>query len=761
MAQKTRRLASPVYEKDFPVSKYFGRNSFGNHSALSPGESREILNWDIYAGEDSKDDDYMKSRRGSQFLRPTLAPTKRGSTDIADGLTWDVGDEEYLITQEGTNFYSQAILDTPGDPVLIAAVGGGAFAVGSTEKADLVLSGDRLRIFHPEGNKVIEWNAASEIFEGRSMGFTAPVISAVTSATSGSISGSYTVGIEKCYITSVGERLASTPNRLTTARILAVTGTIASKRIKVTIQATELDNDSLWTHLRFWRSKNKNSDVTDPLNPIDPQGNDSELYEEALITRAEIGGGALSSIATGATLPVGNAGTQAGKPAGVYTIEVNNSDAVLFDMVGIDQIELLPLPAASCGCFHGKKIFVSAVNDDTLDDQSRNNLYYSSFADTKYSEQYNPLNFVLTGRDGQRMIRLISFEKDLIAIKEAKTGRLPGGNVDLEFETLDHRIGISHPRLASYIAAVGICAVTNDTKDFRIFGYDLRWSKTIHSIDVSKPVRVETSAFDPDYVSFFYINGKLMISDGTGVMFALHEKEGRGWTKYSYPMNGVAQLAFTFANGRRAAVASKSTYLMEIEVDEIDTDDSTEDDTLENVIELSETTYRFQSGQGRHILEHAYLEALASLSVKLTAVPYVNGLPWPGQTTETETDFSPDPAIYTSASALKDGAYRLYLEPSAIGDFLWNRMMGNYLHYTLTTEAPAILRRKVLRGIVDEDGISFGNFDPFQAGTGENPIPGFAQGTIDGGVDDETITDEIDGGLDDETITDEIEGDPP
>lgn len=761
MAQKTRRLPSPVYEKDFPVSKYLGRNSFGEHSALSAAESREIVNWDIFAGEDSKDDDYLKSRRGSQFLRPSSAPTKRGSTDIADGLTWDIGDEEYLITQEGASFYSQAIGVNPGNPVLIAAVGGGAFALGSTDKADLVLSGDRLRVFHPEGNKIIEWDSSAGLFKGRTMGFSLPVIAAVSSATAGAISGSYTLGIEKCYFVDNLERLASTPNRMTTGRILAVTGTIASKKIKVTIQATELDADSLWTHLRFWRSKNKNIDLTDPLNPIDAQGIDSELYEEALITRAEISAGALASIATGSSLPVGNAGTQAGKPAGVYTIEVNNADSVLFDLVGIDQIELPPLPASSVGCFHGKKIFVSAVNDSSLDDQSRNNIYYSSFADTKYSEQYNPLNVVKTGRDGQKMIRLISFEKDLIGLKESKTGRLPGGNPDLAYETLDHRIGLQSPRMATYIAAVGICAITNDGGDFRIFGYDLRWAKVIHSIDVSKPIRVETSAMTATYVSFLYLNGKLLISDGHGTFYALHEKEKRGWTTYEYRLNSLAQLAFTFANGTRAAVASKETYLMEIEVDDLDTDDSTEDDTIANVIECSETTYRFQSGQGRHILEHAYLEVLAALSVALSAVPYVNGLPWPQQTAETETDFSPDPAIYSSAAALKDGAYRLYLEPAAIGSFLWNRMMGNYLHYVLSTSAPALMRRKVLRGIVDEDGISFGNFDPFQAGTGENAEPGFATNIIDGGVDDETITDEIEGGVDDETITDEIDAELP
>lgn len=756
--QTTRRLESPVYEKDFPVRKYMGRNSFGEHSALSPAESREIINWDIFAGErNGESDDFLKSRRGSQFLRAATAPTKRGSTDIADGITWDIGAEEYLITQEGTSFYAQALVASPTNPVLIAAVGGGAFTLGSTEKADLVLSGDRLRIFHPEGNKVIEWDSSTETFLGRPMGMSYPVISAVSSATSGAISGSYTLGVEKCYFNSVGERLASTPNRFTTGRILAVTGTIDSKKIKVTLQAAELDDDALWTHIRFWRSKNKNIDLSDPINPIDAQGIDSELYEEALITKAEMAAGSLASIATGSTLPIGNAGTQAGKPSGVYTIEVNNADSVLFGLVGIEQIELLPMPKASVGCYLGKKIFVSAVNDSDLEDTSRNDIYYSSFADTKYSEQYNPLNFIKTGQDGQRMMRLIAFEKQLIGIKEAKTGRLPGGNVNLEFEILDHRIGISNARLASYIASVGICAITNDGKDFRIFGYDLRWNKFLHGIDISKPMRIETAAMDSAKANFLYVNGKLLLSDGTGAFYALHEKERRGWSKYSFPMNGVAQLAFTFSNGARAAVASKSAYVVEIEVGSVDTDVSTVDDTLTNAIDLSETTCRFQSGQGRHIMEHAYLEVLAALNVKLTAVPYVNGLPWPGKTTETQTHFAPDPAIYSSAAALKDGAYRLYMEPAAIGDFLWNRMVGNYLHYVITTKAPAVMRRKVLRAVVDEDGISFGNFDPFQENS-EDTEPEFTISEIDGGYEDETITDEIDGGYEDETITDEIDG---
>lgn len=751
--QTTKRKPRLAFEAEMQVLKYLGRNSWGNHSALGPAESRELVNWDIFAGPGG---DYLLSRRGSRFHRAAVAPVKRGATDVVHGATWDIGEEEYLITQEGNQFYSQALL-TPGNATLILDVAGNPFSVTSNTQADLFISEDRLYIFHPGGNKIIEWDGAGA-FVGCAAGLAYPYINAITSVNAGAISGSYTYGIEKVYQVNSIDRLASTPNRKTSTAILAVSGTVTAKKIKLTLRATELDDDDLWTHLRLWRSKNKNTDMTDPLNPIDAQGVDDELYEVAIITRAEMDAAALASIATGPLLPPGNTGAQAGKPAGVYTIEENNTDAVLFNLIGIDQIELPPIAAAACGTFHGNRIFVSAINDEDLDDRSRNNIYYSSPSGTKYGCQYNPLNFIDTGRDGQKMIRLISFEKDLVGIKESSTGRLPGGNVNLDFETLDSGIGIRDKNFATFIPAVGIVAITNDYKDFRVFGYDLRWSKVLNGVDISTPIRVETSAFDPARVSFLYINGKVLISDGTGLFYALHDKEKRGWTAYRYAMNGTAQRAFTFANGSRAAVVSKSTYLMEIEVDGLNTDDSTEDDSIENTFECSETTYRFQSSRGADILEHNYLSVQASLSAKMTAVPFMNGLPWPAQSSETETDLTPDPALYGPSSTLQDREYRLYVDPATIGAIQWGRFLGNYLHYRLFTTAPAVVRSKVLHCSVDEDGMSFGAFDPFQSIGSEATTPGVVVDLINGGNNNEAITDAIDGGYEDETITDAIDG---
>jgi hypothetical protein len=259
-------------------------------------------------------------------------------------------------------------------------------------------------------------------------------------------------------------------------------------------------------------------------------------------------------------------------------------------------------------------------------------------------------------------------------------------------------------------------------------------------------------------VSFAYANGKLLLSDGTGVFYALHQKERRGWTRYEYLMNGTVGRVFTFANGTRVGVVSPSTYLMEIEVEGLDTDDNSYDDSLDNLFNLEETTYRFQSRKGSDILEHDYLAVEASLSAVMTAAPYLNGVAWPQQSVETETDFTPAPTIYNPGSGLQQREYRLYLTPATINTVLWGRMVGNYLHYVLRTTAPAICRAKRLTCDIDPDGMSFGSFDPFQ-GMGNEPVgPAPTVTLIDGGNNNEAITDSIDGGYEDETITDSIDG---
>lgn len=730
--QRTKRKQERTVQTEIPVRRYYGMNSGKSRTTLEAGESQALVNYDIFSGPD---EDYIKTRRGSQYLKKASGASKRGSTLVANQITWDVGTEEYLITQEGTGMYSQALITTD-NPVAIALATGGAFALGSSTQADLFISGDKLYVMHPSANYVIRWTGSA--FVAYPMGLAFPWISAVTSANAGAISGSYTLGIEKVYRASDVDLMASTPNRkMPTTRILAVTGTIAAKKILVTIQATELDNDTLWTHLRFWRSKNKNSDVTDPLNPIDAQGNDDELYEEALITKAEIGAGSLTSIATGSTLPPGNAGTQAGKPAGVYTIEVNNADSVLFNLVGIDRIELLPIPACTIGCFCANRIFFSGVQDAALDDASKNNIWYSNYAGTKYAFQYNPLNFVDTGRDGQNMMKLITLEKDVIGIKEAKTGRLPSGDVNLPFQTLDERIGISHKNLAAFIPTIGIVAITSDYNDFRVFGYDLRWTNMINGRDVSLPIRTHTAQAVVARATFIYINGKLILCTGYGSAyntFALHVKEGRGWTAYDYQVVYGDMRLFTFAQGSRAAIVSPNTHLVEIEVAGQDGDIVTSSDTQQTYFEALEKTHPFQSNNGRDILEHECLSFTALLPVSYTAVCYAfaNHLNWPNPASQTAFYLVPPagitpPSAIDGTDSINDREYQLYVQPGEVGSLKWCPLAANFLTYTLTVRSPATIRSKTLHCVVDENGMAWGGFDPWQRFPTTNTDPTWAQ----------------------------------
>jgi hypothetical protein len=201
-------------------------------------------------------------------------------------------------------------------------------------------------------------------------------------------------------------------------------------------------------------------------------------------------------------------------------------------------------------------------------------------------------------------------------------------------------------------------------------------------------------------------------------------------------MNSVAQRLFTFANGARAAVVSKDIYLIEIEVEDLDTDcTSTFDEeegsvtTSTQAIEVSEDTFRFQVDEGKANLEFMKLEVTAELSAPLTAIPYINGAPWPLATSTTETDLTPDPAIFGALTTLRDGDYTLYLEPATIGNILWCRMRGNFIHFRLTTTAPAIMRTKKLSCIVDSDR-GFGEFDPFQRLQYTNKFPDWAADSL-------------------------------
>ena len=215
--------------------------------------------------------------------------------------------------------------------------------------------------------------------------------------------------------------------------------------------------------------------------------------------------------------------------------------------------------------------------------------------------------------------------------------------------------------------------------------------------------------------SFIYINGKLLIADKVGNTYVLNVEQGLGWSKFEYLADNADQY-FTFANGSRAGVAGANEFLMEIEVEDLDTDvNFINDPEFEGVpITCEFITAQFQSQQGSDVIEHEWLSIMAKVDKTIEAIPFINEVSWPDPVTPKVTDFILDPVFFTSLEKLNDREHRLFIAPEPQGIFLYNRMIGNFLHYQITTVAPCIFKAQRLHCIIDEDGIAWGNFDPYQ-----------------------------------------------
>lgn len=714
MVRRAERIAPRRYETYLKLEKFFGLQTFGPHSTHQPGEFLTLENFDLFRG-------YMKERRGSSALNDAVHTL--ADRQVLAGTVWDTGADEYAIVQlvdvagTGCEFWTiQLNASAPFTQVP-------SLTIASVEQAELFISNDRCYVFNPVANKVIEFRDG--IFNGRPMGLPMSFISSVAAASvgSGNLTGRYTYGVELVYQVVAVDRLAASPSRQIVTTRVVNSITLTASNATIVMDSVIPAANTLWTHARLWRSKNQNIDYSTPANPRDAQGTDSELYLLQTIDRATF-------------------------VAGSYTFTDTQTDANIpatADFVDLERIELEALPPAHVGVQHRGRIWVTRAQG--VDDTSQANLYYSNFAGTKYCEQYDPENVVYAEPgDGQRSVKLISLERDLICIKEAKTGRVQDGNPDNGFETLDYRIGISHKRAAAYIPGIGIAAITNDLGDFRIFGYELRWTNQWGGTDISRFIRVQTSALTLSQVSFLYLNGKLWVSDGTGVYYVLHSEQGLGWSKYEYPMNSRAEVTLAFANNSRGLVISRNTCVVEIEKSEVATDINTLDNTTA-VVTCSLTTHRFQSNGGRDVIEAKYLSLIATMSATITGFPYGNGLPWPDGAVAVSTNFIIDAGTYTQ-TALRQREYRLYLEEP---------VTCNHVHYELTATAPIIIQDIRLACLVDEIGMGE-SFDPYGVVQTVETMPSWSEDLIDGGVDDETITDELDGGVDDETVTDETDG---
>lgn len=684
MAQAARRKQPRRYQTTIPIKDYIGVNTFGPHSTILLNELRGLSNYDIFPG-------YLKSRRGSTNLQTT--GQKFSAKDVLNGVTWAIGAAEYEIQQVlnggTTEFWWCKVLPTTTAHVQILTLAGSALAPATTDIADMKVSGNRLFVFHPSQNFIIEWSGAA--FVARTMGMPKISLTSLAGTGASSLSGLYTVGLELVYQLAGVDIVASTPNRKTTAgKQLEIT--VTNQNIAVQADSTSFPGagtpGDYWTHVRVWRSKSRKPDFTDPLNPIDAQGLSSELYAEQLIPRATLIGAA-------------------------YLITLTKLDSELpaettseYPVLTLDFLELSPLPAAYTGAYHRNRIWVSRAQG--VNDTTQSAVYFSNSAGDAYAEQYNPLNVLRAERgDGQMSIKLQPFESDLLILKEAKTMRVANGDPDAGIEVLDYNIGIGHLKLAAFVPQAGICAITNDQGDFRIFGFNLRWTHLFNGIDISRPLRTQTAAMAlaPTYVSFGYVNGKLLIGDGTGTVYAFNAKEGKGWGIYTYRMNGVGQLLLAFSKGARCLVASKNTYLVEIEKDGLDTDIDTASDVAASIA-LSYTLSRLQSDEGRDVLEMDHLSVVAQLSANMQCTPFANGSPWPNRVTEKPTNFTPDIGTYPALDAGLEREYQAYLE---------DRLLAQYQHFRMDTTAPATIRGTEWSGIIDEIGMGAGYFDPFIA----------------------------------------------
>lgn len=679
-------------------------NAYDPHSKLQSSEMRAAINVDIFPG-------FIKARRGSEQI--TGLANKLANEQVLHAIHWDTGTKEYAIIQtlNGSTskfWYWELATGTPAALYLKDTTT--QFTLTLSTAAEMFVSKNQLYGFSTAGNFIIEWDGTSAFFK-RQMGLPLPVWAGTGTSSGGTeITGTYAYGIEFVYRQGANtfDSVASTPNRR------GVSGAI--QKIVLNAQRAIIDiaapSDPLYTHVRLWRSKRLDAS-TDGVQFLDVVGLETELYPVELVTKANITNGAGYTNAAGIScaqyrfidsytdeqLPVAAAGAW-------YTVN------------DITRIELKPVSdaAARIGTYHRSRIWFAGVSNDST--QSR--AYYSNYAGTPYSEQFDAFQFRdIDSGDGQQVTKLISYEKDLVALKEAKTCVLVDGDPVQSFEVRDHKIGCTDKKAAQYIPGIGICAITNDQGDFKVFGYDQRWSSNIGGVEVGRGIRPYTSVMDLTKVSFLYLNGKFWICDGVSGFWVLHVENGAGWTKYEYPMNSYSESAFVWANGSRGAVISRNTYIVEIDKASVNTDRNTADDSADDYY-IDVKTHQFQADNGRVLLDFHNLSVTADLTDALIGTPYVNGLPWPNGTTLVPINFVIDPNTYAAHTELKQSEYRFYAEPP--------RPIGNYLHFRLYTKAPATIHSAVVTAILDKG--SFLNFDPFQFTAFQSALPSWGGNVI-------------------------------
>jgi len=705
-----------ITEAEPTVNQFIGLNTFGPHADLGQGELRTLVNMDLfgpsstYAGGGSPEG-YIKTRRGSQVLINQTCP----DYDILNHVVFDSGDKEYVVFQQlnsGVSEFRFIELDASGQfEQILEKSDSSFFTIATTEKVDMTVSNQKVYIFHTLGNSIVEYNTVTGKFFRRKMGLPAPQIVEVTSAAPGTpgdgIDGKRVYGVELIYkntnVTPNVDIIVSGPNRavLTSSpsfkegRLAYAEGTDLEYTVKVSATLndgtaiTDIENGN-WTHVRLYRTK----DLTTATNATpDLQGGaeiigrEDEVYQVQEMSKATF----LATISGGFYFFAADA------------IKDDNMPFPL-DVVTGTRLDMNVMPAADVGAYHRNRIWVSGVvsvpgpSGNYELDSIESKIFYSPESNTQYSESMRALDAIESDPgDGEKMIKLISFQEDLLGIKEGKTGRVPYGDPASGWVTEDHVIGIENRDFAQFVPNVGICAIVNDQQDFRIFGYDLAWHSDFAGMQVSRPIRDIIATFTPTDIDFFYMNGKLFLSGGQALMLVLAVEQRKGWCVYEYPLNGLSEAVFTYNEGRSAVVLNRNQRVIQIEVDGLDTDYNPS--TFNQLpIDYSFTTHRFQDSGGRSLIEQRWLSVVAVLQTNISCQPYVNGKLW-----DTPFNMLLNPEEYPD-SALRETEYQGYSEIKPI---------GNYIHYVISGKSPATIYSIMLNCLIQRGQLRAG-FDPFQ-----------------------------------------------
>lgn len=695
-----------ITEEEPTINEFVGLNTFGPHADLRPGEFRDLKNFDNFG-------DYIKTRRGSKVLITDFCPAQ----NILSHAVFDAGDKEYAVIQQTDNVNSEFRF--------VELIAGGtwtdvvqkddltSFTMPITSKVDMFVSNQKVYIFHAAGNSILEFDDPTfpDGFVRRKMGLPGPQITSIVitdeAVADRGLDGKRVWAAELVYkntdVTPNVDIIVSGPNRailvvdpsFKEGRFAYASGTAKEYTVKISptlndgTLITDIENSN-WTHIRLYRSKDvttATNAVPDLQGPAEIIGRDDELFQVQEIDKTTF----LATLS-----------------GGVYTFDLDfvQDDDVPFplDVITGSRLDMYPMPPADIGTFHRNRIWVSGVTmfpgpaGAYALDSIEAKIFYSPETNTQYSESVQALNAIESEPgDGEKMKKLVSFQEDLLGIKEGKTGRVPYGDPDSGWVTEDHVIGISDKDFAQFVPNVGICAIVNDQQDFRIFGYDLAWHSDFAGLQISRPIRDIISTFSATDLDFLYMNGKLFISGGQGLLLVLAVEQKRGWSIYEYPFNNLSETVFTFNEGRRALVLNGGQRGIEIEVDDLDTDyDATIDQTV--AMEYFITTHRWQELGGRALIEQRWISMVAILRTNASFQPFVNGKLW-----DVPFNLLLDPTAYPFAE-LQETEYQGYSEFKPV---------GNYIHYDISGKAPATIYSIMLNCLVQRHQIAPG-FDPFE-----------------------------------------------